>query len=156
MSATAVLRVAAAAAFCTALASCAQIPASDRPPAVSTGFAALPFSVPVRTREFAAHQTAGELVSSLALRLGYTLVLDAPSAPNAATIARWPVHPGIFAWDTLPAETLVNGALHPGGVIVIDHVNRLVSFARAPEPEPGQVRNPLHWPVAGRRVRLAP
>lgn len=130
-------------------------PAGPEPGAAAApGFAIHPLSAPVRTRDLAAFRTIGELANYLSTRAGYAVAIAPPAPAEAAALADWPPNPRIFTREVLPAEAVLAGALYPDGQLIVDTVNRLVSFRRADAPAAHS--NPFAFPLTGEYLRLIP
>lgn len=119
---------------------------ADEP--IAAGFAALPLTAPVRTRDLKDFQTVEGLARYIATRFGYELALDAPAPHVARWIVRWPPNPAIYRRQTLTAESVLSGAVYPRGQLLIDPVNRLISFRMAAR-EPAPAANPFFYPATG-------
>lgn len=125
---------------------CQSPPSRDKP--LQNGFAVLPLTAPIRTRDLAAFETVEGLARYIATRFGYILVLDPPAPAEASWIVRWPPNPAILRPETLSAQNALNGAVYPRGQLVIDSVHRSISFRMAPA-DAHSPANPFYYPATG-------
>ena len=121
----------------------------EYPEPTLTGFATLPLSSPIRTRDLRDFQTVEGLGRYLALRFGYELKLEGSGIPfQARWISQWPPNPAIFAQEIRPASEVLSAAIYPRGQLVIDPTNRIISFQMAPDTTFSPA-NPFWYPVTG-------
>ena len=119
----------------------------------SAGFAVMPLTAPIRTRDLAAFETVEGLSRYLATRFGYSLSLDPPAPPEASWIVLWPPNPAILKSETMSAQDALNGAVYPRGQLVIDTVHRSISFRMAPI-DSHSPSNPFFYPTTGDFLQL--
>jgi hypothetical protein len=88
-----------------------------------------PMNTPVRAIELRNFNTVGDAASYYVARIGYTFTTAPPAPIDASFIADLPIRPSAIVPSIMPLQEVLVNMVGEQYVLVIDRLNRRVSFA---------------------------